>query len=95
LPVSPARLSQPLKSPVSASAVISSLVFQLIFLLYYESILAAYDFGASAELLQSIFDEEKSILDPIDSYGREKHDIGSEEVLIDSNNWKEYLHQEG
>jgi hypothetical protein len=56
-----------------------------------DSLLAAYDLGASAQLLQAINDKNKAPLDPINAYGGEK----LTDVSINANNWKDFLGQKG
>lgn len=63
-------------------------------------LLAAYDLGASAELLEAIYENEKANLLPIDvvldSATKQKNgqfDVKKDDVTITSSNWKRYLGQ--
>lgn len=53
------------------------------------SLLAAYDLGAPAVLLQAIYDTERQILKPIDG----ETDVPSEHVKIVPDNFTKYLGQ--
>lgn len=51
------------------------------------SLLAAYDLGAPAKLLQAIFDAEKSDLDPIHLADRKEKKVEEQRVDMNKTNW--------
>jgi hypothetical protein len=61
-------------------------------------LLAAYDLGASAELLKAIYEDESKGLLPIDvvldsatKEAKGQFDVKKDDVTIDSSNWTKYL----
>ncbi|KAH9841517.1 uncharacterized protein C8Q71DRAFT_700804 [Rhodofomes roseus] len=57
-------------------------------------LLAAYDLGAPAKLLQAIYDQERSGLSPIHLADRSKDVVEKQETAITLQNWTKYLGQE-
>ena len=58
------------------------------------SLLAAYDFGASAKQLQAIYDREQEGLDPVHLADRKTKTVEEQHVEITTKNWTEFLGQE-
>lgn len=55
------------------------------------SLLAAYDLGATAKLLQAIYDQEKKTLSPINLLDRKEQIIGTLGTVITKENWTEHI----
>ena len=59
-----------------------------------DSILAAYDLGASAKQLQAIFDHEQGGLSPIHLADRRAGTVEVQDMKITAENWRQYVGEE-
>ncbi|KAI0917006.1 hypothetical protein AcW2_007254 [Taiwanofungus camphoratus] len=57
-------------------------------------LLAAYDLGAPAKLLQAIYDQDAPTQSPIHLANRKDHVVEEQHVTVTSHNWTEYLGKE-
>ena len=58
------------------------------------SLLAAYDFGASAKQLEAIYDAEQKELNDIHTIDRRNNIIEEQKMAITGENWTEFLGQD-
>lgn len=58
------------------------------------SLLAAYDLGAPAKLLQAIFDTTEPDLDPIHLANKKEEKVEEQHVAMNGKNWQQYLGNE-